>query len=126
MKDTGSKITICNDTMDENFYIKGIIYIMLCHVYNPKFVMTFPPQISHSVSILYIYILYHIFFSQNYYLTVLNYLPRLMMDAVWMLKKSYDWFPCSSGLIVKCNISPFCYKTVKIHMRLNNPRLTIS
>lgn len=90
MKDTGSKITICNDTMDENFYIKGIIYIMLCHVYKPKFVMTFPPQISHSVSILYIYILYHIFFSQNYYLTVLNYLPRLMMDAVWMLKKSDD------------------------------------
>lgn len=57
MKDTGSKITICNDTMDENFYIKGIIYIMLCHVYKPKFVMTFPPQISHSVFIYTSYII---------------------------------------------------------------------
>lgn len=60
MKDTGSKITICNDTMDENFYIKGIIYIMLCHVYKPKFVMTFPP-LSICLYNLYIH-MYHIFF----------------------------------------------------------------
>lgn len=41
MKDIGSKIIICNDIMDENFYIKGIIYIMLCYVYKLKFVMIF-------------------------------------------------------------------------------------
>lgn len=61
MKDIGSKIIICNDIMDENFYIKGIIYIMLCYVYKLKFVMIFLFFLICFYN-LYIY-MYYIFFQ---------------------------------------------------------------
>lgn len=57
MNDTGSKITICNDIMDENFYIKGIIFIMMCHEYKPKLVTTFPPQISVYTIFVHVYLI---------------------------------------------------------------------
>lgn len=103
MNDTGSKITICNDIMDENFYIKGIIFVMMCHEYKPKLVTTFPPQISLCLYNTCTCISYSFKCTYSNYLTVLNYLQRLMGDAcTWFEKKIindmfslYLWFDCN-------------------------------